>query len=360
MPDFRRGAAAIKEAAEAAKNRGGGNFRPFVPTIYWKDDDDHRSKYILVLNKVDEIPNIDTISFIPVKNGDSTYYETVIARTDAAIGESVDPMVRDWDGYAQESVAMVAVELEPLVEEDEKGRKRPRGFEVKTTEFTRRVRDDDGELTDETEEVVAPVIGVVIQRASNFGSPLVSYDENDAPIHETAIKVTRQSTKPATFQIQGYPDQEVDLTNLLEYVDGITYLNDEMDDLIEAIAEVEDDFEAANVIGNMMLDKRLEELGDEERYQEIYEQITESLDKYGNKNKGKDKKADKKPARKAKPSQRRSRRSEPEPEQESQAPETEPEGETEPEEKAKPKAADDRKAKLAELRAKAAARKAAA
>lgn len=302
--ELRRGAEAIKASAEAAKGRGG-NFRPFVPSIYWKDTDEHRSKYILILNRIDEIPVVNTISFIPVP--DSPVGEMVIARTDPYIGESSDPLEKDWDGQVQESNIMVAVELEAMVE-DVNGRRRPRGFEVKTVEFSRRVRDDAGELTDETEDVIAPAIGVIVQRPTNFGNVLTAYDESESEINRTPIKVSRQSTQPVTFQIQGYPDQKVDLTNLLEYVDGIGYLREEMDDLIETISEL-DPFDAANAIGTLMLNKRIKELANNDRYQSIYDGVTESLDRFGN-NKKKENKSKPKATR---PSQRRSEKTDDEP-----------------------------------------------
>lgn len=298
--ELRRGSEAIKASAEAAKSRGG-NFRPFVPSIYWKDSDEHRSKYILVLNRIEEIPVVNTISFIPVP--DSPVGEMVIARTDPYIGESVDPLENDWEGQVQESNIMVAVELEPILE-DVNGRQRPRGFEVATVEFSRRVRDENDELTDETEDVVAPAIGVIVQRPTNFGNVLTSYDESESEINRTPIKVTRQSTQPVTFQIQGYPDQKVDLTNLLEYVDGIGYLREEMEDLIETISTLEDPFDAANAIGTIMLNKRIEELADNDRYEEIYNGVTESLDRFGN-NKKKESKGKSKP--KATRTQRRTK-----------------------------------------------------
>lgn len=246
--EFRRGAEAISAAAE----RKGGSFRPFVPSIYWKDGadkdgNDLRSRYLLILNSVDQIPSVNTIGFI--SQPDSAVGEMVIARTDPAIGERVDPLERDWNYAVQESNIMVAVELEPLIE-NVNGRDRPRGFEVKTKDFVRRVRDDKGELTEETEEVVAPAVGVIVQRPTNFGNIIVSFNEQENDIERTPVKITRQPTSPLTFQIQGYPDMNIDLTNLVEYVDGITYLNDEMDELVETISDM-DPYDAANVIGEV-------------------------------------------------------------------------------------------------------------
>ena len=310
MPDFRRGTEEIKSSVEAAKNRGGSS-RPFVPSIYWKDSDEYRSRYLLILNKIEDIPKVDVISFIPVP--DSKVGESVIARTDPAIGDSYDPLVEEWDGNAQESNVLVAVELEPIV--DSSGpRAKPSGFEVKTSHFTRRVRDDEGKATDETEEVVAPAVGVIVQRPTNFGNILAAFDESEAPIHETPVKITRNETQPVTFQIQGYENLEVDLSNLVEHIDGISYLGDEMDELREAVGDL-DPAEAANLVGNIILDKRLEELADGERYEAIYKTVNKSLDTFGNKKKSKPKSS-----ARPRPSQRRSA---PEPPEE-KSPEEEP------------------------------------
>ena len=150
MPDFKRGAEAIAKAQE--KSKSGGEFRPFTPEFFWKADDE---RFLLFLNPVNGETGFVTIdeliSFIPIKrkkaDGDTfTTYERVIARTDPVIGEKTDPMVTEWDGQPKTQAIAVAVELEPTYKEDERtGRKRPSGFAVKTREFERRVRDDDGE-----------------------------------------------------------------------------------------------------------------------------------------------------------------------------------------------------------------------
>jgi hypothetical protein len=327
MPDFRRGAEAMAKAKESAKS---GSFRPFAPALFWKGDQDH--KYLLFLNDINSIPTVEMVSFIPVKGkkGDGsafTYYEQVIARTDPAIGESKDPLVDEWDAKPRETCVAVAVELEPLFE-TVKGRQRPRGFEVKTTTFDRRVRDDEGELTTETEEVEAPVIGFITQSPHNFFNVVSSYDANEAPIEETPVKITRVGADNSTvYTVDGYPDQEIDLEGLIECVDGISYLGDDLDSLVEDIADLEY-AEAAQVIGAFLLDKRLEELADPERYDSLFEGVDESLDKFGSKKKGKDSKRER-PARR---SQRRGRS------EEAEEPAEEPEAEAEaPAEAEKPK-----------------------
>jgi hypothetical protein len=332
MPDFRRGAEAISAAQK--KSTGGGDFKPFTPEFFWKDKDE---KYLLILNPIQYIPTAEVISFIPVegKKADGekfTRFERVIARTDAVIGEDSDPMVDEWDGKPRDTSIAVAVELEATYEEV-KGRKRPNGFVVKTREFERRIRDEDGELTDEYEDVIAPEVAIIHASPHNFFNVVTSYDETEAPIEETPVKITRVGSDTNTvYRIDGYPDQEVDLTPLIDNIENVYYLNSELEDLIEAIDNAESDAEAASLIGAAMLDKRLDELVDEDRYNELYEGITSTLDKFGGKKKGKTRKS--KTERPARRSQRRSSKDDDASTDEAPAEET-PEPEAEAEEKPK-------------------------
>lgn len=378
MPDFRRGAQAIIEARERAKS--GGSFHRFTPSVFWQDDGDE--KYLLFLNAMDDIPQVDMIGYIPQvgkKNDDTTfeYFEQTIARTDQGIGEDSDPIVKEWNFKPRETNVAVAVELEPLFE-TVKGRKRPRGFEVATRTFDKRVKDDAGNLTDESEEVTAPVVGFVSQSPHNFFNVVQSFDAKEAPINETAVKITRVGAKgdnSVTYRIDGYPEQDIDLTNLIDYVDGLSYLDDdEIDELVEALEDVED-AEAVEIIGAVLLDKRLEELADPERHEKLYKSITKPA-KFGNTKDKKDRKPSK--ARTSRRSQRKASVEEPE-EPEAEVTEDAPEepkakpkrssrarkpkaeaedtGDTTPEPKAQnPKAV----TKLDELRSRAAKRKATA
>lgn len=303
MANFRRGAEAVAKSTEKSSS---GSYRTYTPTIYWPGDNDHR--YLLFLNPMDEIVTADMVRYIPqeFKGRDGEIHETfeeVIARTDNSIGESVDPMVRDWDGAAKPNGIAVAVELEPIME-NVNGRDRIRGFEVKTDTFERRIRDEDNDLTDDTEEVIKPLVGIITQSTYNFFNVVTSFDANDAPIEQCPVKITRiGGDSSTTYSVQGYQDIDVDLTNLIDYVDGISYLNDEMDELLALIDETDTNEAAALVIGETVLNKRLDELVDEERYDKLYDSINKSLDRFGNKGKKKDK-----PAKKAAPrrSQRRS------------------------------------------------------
>jgi hypothetical protein len=208
------------------------------------------------------------------------------------------------------------------------------------------VRDEEGELTQETEEVEAPVIGFITQSPHNFFNVVSSYDANEAPIEETPVKITRVGADNSTvYTVDGYPDQEIDLSGLIECVDGISYLGDDLDDLVDEISDLEDN-EAAQVIGAFLLDKRLEELADPERYDNLFEGVDESLDKFGSKKK-KSKDKESKRERPARRSQRRGRSEEP-----AEEPAEEPEAEAEePAEEEKPKQRRTRKPKEPEAEA---------
>lgn len=358
-----RGAAAITEAAES--RRGDGNFRPFIPAIYWKEDREER--YILFLNDIDSIPTLEMIGFIPTEGG---FFQETVAKTDPFFGQKKDEFVTKWDAPVRKTNIAVAVELEPMIEVVD-GRKKPRGFEVKTVEYDRRIPNEDGELTDETEEVVAPAIGIVAQSPFNFFNVVAAYDATEAPIHKTPLKIKRVGKDSnTTYTVVGYDDQEIDLSNLLDYVDGISYLNDDLDEVIEALGSFDDE-EAAAHLGEIILEKRIEELLDGDRYDELLEGVTESMDIYGNKKKkkGKGKERKEKVERKTRQSQRRSAaKDEVEDTSGQDDPETEPEAEPEVEEKPKTRRTSKAKAssekispqeRMKELKARAEARKAA-
>lgn len=369
MPDFRRGREAIKEANE---RKGGGNFQPFAPKLFWKDDGDE--KYLLFLNPIEEIPQVDLIPMVPITRerqdgSEYTFYADFIARTDPAIGEEEDRLVEELEARVRRSNMAVAVVLE-VETESVKGRTRPVGFSVATTEFERRIRDDKGELTDETETITAPDIGFVAQSPLNFFNWLEAFDASEAPMTETPLKVKRMGgDQNTTYAFTPYMDQPVDLTNLLDFVDGISYLDEEMDEIKEQIDSMEDE-EAAALIASLMLEKRLEELADEERYHDLTDDLEESL--AWNPGGGKKKpKAKSKPKAKAKPKpQRRSqRKKDEEPAEEPEAEATEPEedpGDAKQEAEEKPKrrssrgsqkSGDERSSKLADLRARASQRR---
>jgi hypothetical protein len=341
MPSFnkdavKRGAAAIREANESS---GSGDYKAYLPSIYWKDDGDEH--FVLILNPIDEIPCVEFHPFIVVEG--VKYGLSTIARTDSAIGERTDPIQDQWDYKPRKTNLMIAVELEPSFKEVD-GRKRPDGFEVAVNEFERRVRGDDGELTDERESVVAPVIGLIAQSAFNFGNVIESYDGSEGPIHKTPLKIKKVGKKTnTTFTVNGYENVDIDLSALIDNIDQVSYIKN-AEPLLEAI-KGQSDLEAAHTIGEFVLDLKLEELADDDNYAEILEQITKPNPWAKDDKKDKDK-APARPAR-----ERRSSRV--------SKPDTSEAETSEPEEKPKAEPKVDRsspaKERLAKLRDKAAA-----
>jgi len=285
MPNFRRGATAIEEAATA---KGGGDFRPFVPEIMWKDDKEEKS--VLFLTPVDEIPTILYHDWIPVgkgekANGDTyTKYEKFISRKDPAIGETYDDLEDRLNVKPKLRQIAVAVELEPLTEEEEvRGRVREKvvGFQVATDTFTRKT--DNGEV-----EVTAPKVGLVVQAAQNFFGWLSSYDASKGPIEETPLQIVRRGKKTdTTYDFIPVEDRPVDLSGLLDNLDGISYLGNAEE--VEKIASdlPEDELEAALAVAAVLLDKRLEELADKERYDGLVKPIEHIEQKYASGGKAK-------------------------------------------------------------------------
>lgn len=352
MSEIRRGSAAIQDAA---KSSGTSEFRPFLPSIYWKDDQEER--YVLFLNEVEDMPLFDMIQYIPTESG---FFQETVSKTDPFFGERSDAFESEKDATIRKTNVAIAVELEPVVEVVNKRRK-PRGFEVKTVEYERRVFDDDGEATGETEEVTAPAVGYVAQSPNNFFNQVSNYDANEAPVTATALKITRiGKDKTTVYQIVGYDELPIDLSNLVGFIDGISYLGDDLDPLLDEIENLSEE-EAALVIGRKLLDKREEELIDDDRYQELLEGVTESMDKYGNKKKNKKKEKD--PPRSRAAARRAAKTKEPEPEGDGDEPD-EPASDPEPTEEVKPARKAAKKAttkqtpesRMAELRAKAAER----
>lgn len=270
MAEIRRGKAAIQEVVDS-KGEGGGPFRKWIPAIFWKEADEER--YLLILNEIENIPTFEMIGFIKTEQG---FTQETVARTDPYFGEGSDPFVTQWDAKPRQTSLAVAVELEPTVEV-RNGRKKPTGFEVKTVEYNRTILDDEGNPTDEKEEVTAPAIGVIAQSPYNFFNEVSSFDATEAPIQTTPIKIKKVGKGTATsYSITGYEDQDLDLTNLIEYWENINYISDDVEALTEAIDGL-DPLDAAHLIGDLILDKRIDEVLDEERYDELFEGVHESM-----------------------------------------------------------------------------------
>lgn len=293
MPQYRRGLAAIEEAATA---KSGGGFRPFAPEIKWREDGEQ--KYILVLTPVDEVATLDLHEWIPVGKGEKangetyTKYDTFLSRKDPFVGEDYDD-IEDRLGRAPKTrCAGVAVELEPIME-TVRGRQRPKGFAVKTDTFTRKT--DDGE-----EEVTQPIIGLIIQSAALMWSPLGSLDENQGPLAELPVGVTRRGKdKNTRYDFVPFMDAPVDLSPVVQFLDGITYLSDDLDDLVTAIEAADSELAMAQIVAEALFNRRIAELADKERYDELVAPIEELQDKFGSK-----KKATSRPSRPARRSPR--------------------------------------------------------
>lgn len=270
MPDFKRGLTSFPEDTAGRRNS---KFSPFAPTISWRQD--REEKYILFLNQAEDIPTIQMHEWIEVgtrQNG-KPIYEWFISRKDSAIGEEYDDIEDRLGQPAKERTVAVAVELEPTFSEH-KGRKRPTGFKVKTDIFERRA--DEG-----VEEVTMPVIGTVIQSRHNFFGWVGSFNENTAPIEETPLHVIRRGRDAnTTYDFTPFLDQSVDFTNLFEYLDGVSYLAEELESLLKETETLEPQ-EAALSVGTVLLEKRLNELADKDRYERLINDVTSLPDRFG-------------------------------------------------------------------------------
>jgi hypothetical protein len=271
MPNFRRGAAEITAAAE---RKGGGSFRSFVPQIKW--DEDKEEKFLLFLNPIEEVPVVQYHDFIPVGKGEKangeeyTRWESFISRKDPAIGEDYDDLQDRLDVWPKERMIAVAVELEPTIVQEGR-RKRVTGFEVATETFTR--TDEEGNET----EVVAPKVGLVIQASANFFGWLVSFDASSGPIEQTPFQVIRRGKNSDTaYDFIALEGREVDLSGLMENLDGISYARD----FVEDLTLTDDEADNAVTLGNALLNKRLEELADGDRYEELVSPIQHIEQKY--------------------------------------------------------------------------------
>lgn len=265
MPNFNKDTANRgNEVIE--RGSGGGTFKPWLRQFFWKEADD--SYFVLILNQLEDIMRLEYHPFVDTDDGP----RSVIARTDPGIGERVDPLEQQWGYTPRTTDLMIAVELEPVWEtRTVNGRDRDfvSGFAVKTKTIERRIRNEDGELTDEKEELEIPEIGFIAQSPFNFGNILNSYENNDGPIHLTPFKITQVGAGSGkSFTFSDYPDATIDLTNLLEYIENVSYVKDP-EELLDSVADL-DQVDAGLVIGQYLLDLKLEELSDPEYYDEVF------------------------------------------------------------------------------------------
>lgn len=271
MPQFQRGVTAIQQSMNKSSS---GGFKPFAPDIRWRDDGE--SKFIQIISPAEDIPMVALHEWIPVgthKSG-KTKYESFMSRKDAGIGENYDDLEDRLGSKPRVRGIGVAVELEPVLE-TVKGRQRPVGFTVQTETFTRR-----GENGDET--VTAPKIGLITQSSHLFWGWVASYEENSAPIVETPLQVTRRGKETNTrYDFIAFEEKPVDFSNLLDHIDGITYLNGMRDEVLSNVGSAKSDLDSAIVVGRAILEHRLEELGDWDRYKELITPIQELNLRFG-------------------------------------------------------------------------------
>ncbi len=276
LGDFAHGAEALDAAA---KGGGGGNYG-FAPQISWQQGEE---KYVLFLLGIEEAPVVRIHEWIDcgTKDNGKTDWGFFLDRTEEVIGEDHDPLTAKGS-KPRKRVVTAAVELEPIMGETGRGRKRPTGFRVLTSTYDRKT--DDG-----TEEVTQPAVGYISQSYGNFFAQLRSHDE--AGEYEGVVfRIKRVDDKNYTFT--PYVDMDVDLSDLIEYIEGVSYLsrNEEVwDELEAALAEAEDDEEAAHLIGVALLERRLNELADADLYHEKtdhIEKIVDRFDKSGNNDRG--------------------------------------------------------------------------
>jgi hypothetical protein len=255
--EFRRGKEAIAEANRSSER----SFSPFLSNFYWKDD--KQSRLLWILNPIDDIPLVKVIK--PYTTDERVEY--VIARQDKCHGENADPIEDKWGYGPAENNVCVAVELNATME-IRNGRERPSGFEVVTREFTRRVRDDNGELTDQKEEAVSPSVGIICQSYKNFFNHLSHKDSTVGPINQFPLQIVRNGDGTDTdYEIDLFENQPLDMSGLLENWEDISYLTEEeKDDVAEMIEQADDDEEIVSIIGAALLDKWLNEHAADEWY----------------------------------------------------------------------------------------------
>lgn len=245
------------------------SFPAFCPEIRWQND--REEKFILFLSRIDDIPTVELHTFIPVgttKSG-KTKYEQFIARTDPAIGESKDDLTDRLGRKAAARALAVAVELEPQYK-TVNGKRRPTGFEVKTETFNRKT-DEGG-----TEEVEAPLVGLVVQSPYNFYGWLGSFSESTGTIEDTPFQIIRRGKDAkTTYDFMPFLDQKVEFDNLINLIGNVGYLRG------VSIDTSGDPKDVALNIGSIMLEKRLAELTDADRYEEMVSPIQEIEDRFG-------------------------------------------------------------------------------
>jgi hypothetical protein len=263
---FRRGLGAIEEAAT---RKSGGSFSNFAPRLRWREDGEKR--FVLVLTPIEEVPTISLHEWIPVGKGEKANGETYtrwadfISRRDPAIGEDSDELEDRLERDAKNKSIGVVVELEPITEQVG-GREKVVSFTVKTSDYTKRGENEgDAEI-----EMTQPDIAFVVESPITLWGAIGSLDQSRGPISDIPVEIIRrgkdQNTRYDLFPLE----VPVDLSPIVDHLDGLSYLNDEMEEVITKIEAADGDMlAAAQVVADAMLSKRLNELADGERYEEL-------------------------------------------------------------------------------------------
>lgn len=256
--NYRRGSAAIEDAATS---RGGGDFRPFLPQIIWKNDGE--SKYVLVLTDVEDVAELLLHSFIPIgkgkkANGDEfVRYEEFLSRRDPALGEDTDDLEDRLEREPKLRCMGVMVELEPVMEA---GTKKLKRFVAKTETFMSKT--DDGEV-----EVTRPAIGLCTQSGFTLWGGINTLYKSLGDLVEVPVQITRRGKdKNTRYDTIPFMEKPVDLSPVINYLDGITYIGDDMGELIKRVEAEESEVSKVQTIADFLLVKRIDELADSERY----------------------------------------------------------------------------------------------
>ena len=267
MPEFRRGSEAIQESAEP--NKSASKYRSYAPTIAWTKNS--MEKYVLILTPIDEVITAELHTWIPIgetKRGGVTKmrYEDFLSRKDPSIAANFDRLQDELDRDPITRSIGVAVELEPTFEVV-KGRQRPNGFTVKTREYTRRTEDGD------EEQVTTANIGLIVQSSNLLWKSLDSLDKTQGPLEDLPVQIIREGMdKTTNYTVIPFP-VSVDLSGVIENLEGLSYLRAHKEDImaeVDSLDEGEDfNLRAAQVVARYLLDTRLEELADEDRYNEL-------------------------------------------------------------------------------------------
>jgi len=197
MAEFKKGAAAIKETADAKGSR------KFTPNIYWKEGD---SRTLAFITPIEEVPRIKIHQMVQIPDDTKEKghrWESFLCQKDPTMVEAFGGkcVLCDTIGHkATDRFAALAVELKPV-----KSGKEIVSWEVEYSKFTRQ----DGT------EVEIPRWGLVLQGAKNFFSYLAAYDETKGDITRLGWEIVREGGGVGT-KYHMYPEKGVSLPDFAD------------------------------------------------------------------------------------------------------------------------------------------------